>query len=81
MRTIKNDEGIIMKNPLELAEEHLIKTVGFVSKQDRNNFLAGYQAAVSIVEAELKLIEELRATQPGLGGICCAIKSILSKLS
>lgn len=70
-----------MKNPLELAEEHCIKTTGFVSKVDCGNFLAGYEAAVSIVEAELKLVEDRRATEPGLGGICYAIKSILSKLS
>lgn len=70
-----------MKNPLELAEEHCIKTTGFVSKVDCGNFLAGYEAAVSIVEAELKLVEERRATEPGLGGIYYALKIVLSKLN
>lgn len=34
-----------MKDPFELAEEYCMKTAGFVSKQDRGTFLAGYEAA------------------------------------
>lgn len=49
-----------MKNPLELAEEYCVATAGFVSKQDRGNFLAGYEAAheriVAIIREELELI-------------------------
>lgn len=50
-----------MKNPLELAEEHCIKTAGFVSKQDCGNFLAGYEVAttriVNLIKQELELIQ------------------------
>lgn len=52
-----------MKNPLELAEEYCIKTSGFVSKQDRGTYLAGYEAAhsraVYVINEELKRVQSL----------------------
>jgi len=69
-----------MKNPLELAEEYCIKTMGFVSKTDCGNFLAGYDAAVAIVEEELKLVEERRSTEQGTDCIYSALKSLLAKM-
>ena len=50
-----------MKNPLELAEEYCTKTLGFVSKQDRGTYLAGYEAAhariVDLIKEELEAIQ------------------------
>ena len=52
-----------MKNPLELAEEYCTKTLGFVSKQDRGTYLAGYEAAhariVDLINEELKRVQSL----------------------
>lgn len=52
-----------MKNPLELAEEYCMDTAGFVSKQERSTFLAGYEAAeqriVKIINEELQRVQSL----------------------
>lgn len=75
-----------MKNPLELAEQHCMDTVGFVSKQDRGTFLAGYEAAhariVSLIKEELELIAANRSFSSVIvrPDVESAIQNILEKI-
>lgn len=73
-----------MKNALELAEEHCIKTEGFVSKVSTGHFFAGYDAAenriINLIKEEVATIEAQRSTTPGLGNILYALKNVLNKI-
>lgn len=71
-----------MKKPLciELAERYCEKTHGF-NNHEFDAFIAGYQAVLDIIQAELKLVQTHRANTPGLGALHeYALKSLLNKI-
>jgi len=75
-----------MKNPLELAEDYCIETAGFVSKQERSTFLAGYEAAhariVTLIKEELELMAANRSFSAVVvrPDVESAIQNILEKI-
>lgn len=70
-----------MKKPrcIELAEQYCEKTHGF-NNHEYDAFLAGFDAALAVVQAELKLVQEHRKKHPGLGGVEYALKAVLEQL-
>lgn len=72
-----------MKNPLELAEQHCMDTAGFVSKQDRGTFLAGYEAAhqqiLALVRDELKRVQAM-LPDTELMAIEYALETLIEKI-